>query len=374
MSFIPSDKAVIKIDLSALRHNFSVLHSLMARGGGMLMPVIKSDAYGHGMKEIACALRDLPLWGFGIYECSEARVLRTAGLKNRLFLLSGLLGDDPGDILELSVTPGIVKRSELDRLDRAADANGAQITVHLKADTGMGRFGMEPAEIVEIASGRHRWPRLHFEGLYTHMSSADEPHDPANRRQIERFFLLLQSVREKGWRPRFVHMANSAALLNFADARFNLARPGIALYGGDCFRQSACDFRPVMSFVSRIDQVRRFLPGMGLSYGHTFTCRRKSVIGVVPVGYDNGYPRSLSNRADVLVRGKRCPVVGNICMKALLVDVTEAGSISPGQEVVLMGRSGLDRVDVCELAQKAGTISYELLCLLGKLNKRIILD
>ena len=375
MSFIPSAKGVIKIDLSALRHNFQVLDSLWPEGQGGIMPVIKSDAYGHGMETCARELGRMPVWGFGIYECSEARALREMGIRNRLFLLSGLLGDGPGDVLELSLTVGVVKTGELSLLDRAADGNGAKIRVHLKVDTGMGRFGLEPSELLDIVTAMHRWPNLHFQGLYTHMSSADSPDDPVNRMQVDEFRSVLGAVRDAGWEPELVHMANSAALINLPETRFNLARPGIAIYGALCADpEIMTGFRPAMSFASRLVQIRRFMPGSSFSYGHTFTCRRESLIGVVPVGYDNGYPRSLSNKASVLINGERCPIVGNICMRAFLVDVTDAADVREGQEVVLIGRSGSEMIHVCEIAEKAGTISYELLCLLGKLNKRVILE
>ncbi len=373
MSFIPSGAALIKIDLSAIRDNFIRLNALMAGGQGRLMPVIKSDAYGHSLEQVARELSHMPVWGFGIYESSEARVLRGSGVIKRLFLLSGLLGDSPEAVMRFSLTTGIVKKSELFHLDSAAGVNGRKAPVHLKVDTGMGRFGLEPGELVEIAAQRDRWPNLHFEGLYTHMSSADSPDDPVNTRQIEEFYHVLAAVKDRGWRPELVHMANSAALVNLPEARFNLARPGIAIYGGLCNSVSNLGLRPAMSFFSKIVQVRSFPPGARLGYGHTFTCRRRSVIGVVPVGYDNGYPRSLSSRADVLVNEKRCPVVGNVCMKALMVDLTDAGDVREGQEVILLGGDGEESIHVCELAENAGTITYELLCLLGKLNRRVIL-
>jgi alanine racemase len=240
----------------------------------------------------------------------------------------------------------------------------------------MGRFGLAPEELLEVARRRNRWPNLFFEGLYTHMSAADSPDDPFNRKQIKKFRQVLRIVRDAGWEPELVHMANSAALVYLPETRFNLARPGIAIYGslpasGATAAQPG--LRPVMSFTSRLIQVRSFMPGDSFSYGHTFTAARKMLIGLVPVGYDNGFPRSLSNRAHVLVGGKRCPIVGNICMKALLVDVTDVADAHEGQEVVLLGRSGTEQIFVEDLAEKTSTISYELLCLLGKLNKRIIL-
>lgn len=368
---------MIRIDLSTASKNFSVLSSLMEPGGGALMPVIKSDAYGHCMKWIAAELKKKPVWGFGVYECSEAALLRRQGIENRIFLLSGLLSDSPRCALELSLTVGIVKTRELTDLNAIARGQGVRTPVHLKADTGMGRFGLSPYELLEAARNRDRWPNLYFEGLYTHMSAADVPNDPFNRKQIEKFRQILRSIRDSGWEPELVHMANSAALVNLPETRFNLARPGIAIYGSLPASGAPAQhpgIRPVMSFTSRLIQVRSFMPGNSFSYGHTFTASGKILIGVVPVGYDNGFPRSLSNRVHVLVGGKRCPVVGNICMKALLVDVTDVANAHEGQEVVLIGKSGREQIFVEELAEKAGTISYELLCLLGKLNKRIIME
>ncbi len=374
MSFLPSDRGVVKIDLSSISNNFSRLYGLMRPGNGRLMPVIKSDAYGHGIKWVAHELKDKPVWGFGIYECSEARLLRDSGIENPLFLLSGLLQDQPETVLELGLTVGVVKTGELFSLDQVGRANGKKIPVHLKVDTGMGRFGLDPGEVIEISRKRKRWPNLYFEGLYTHLSAADTPEDPYNKRQIEIFVHVLGAVRGSGWHPEFIHMANSSAIMFLPEARFNLARPGIALYGAICPEKGgSLELRPAMGFFSKLIQIRRFQVGASLSYGHHFTCDKDSVIGLVPVGYDNGYPRVLSNKASVLIGGKRYPVVGNICMKAFLVDLTGGQDLYEGQEVILLGSSGQDEIHICELAQKAGTISYELLCLLGKLNKRVIL-
>jgi len=373
VSFIRSDKCTIKIDLAALSHNFSRLDALMGAGCGRLMPVIKSDAYGHGMEWVARELKDRPVWGFGLYECREASVLRDLGYQGRIFLLSGLLNDSPEQALNLDLTVGIVNPKELQVLDKAAKESGRKLPVHLKVDTGMGRFGLSPEELIETVKNMSRWPGLEFQGLYTHMAAADLPDDPLNVKQLSIFKDVLQGVHNAGWLPKYIHMANSAALLNLPETRFNLARPGIALYGAFSSRGvQASGFRPVMSFSARICRVRSLKAGSTVSYGHTFTCRRKTVIGIVPVGYDNGYPRALSNRAHVLVNGKRCPVVGNICMRAFMVDVTGAGQVSEGQEVIIIGRSEREEINVCRLAEKAGTISYELLCLLGKLNRRII--
>ncbi len=374
MSFIRSSKGTVTIDLSALAANFTVLDSIMGRGQEGLMPVIKSDAYGHCMEWVARELKDRAIWGFGIYEGSEGRFLRQMGIKKRIFLLSGLLADSPETAIEAGLTVGVVKREELSALDNAAGNAGVAVTVHLKVDTGMGRFGMEPAEVIELCRTRSRWRNLVFEGLYTHMPVADVPDDTFNSRQILEFKAVLAAMRDAGWQPEFVHMANSAALVNFPSARFNLSRPGIALYGACCrdLPGVADRLRPVMGFVSRLAQVRRFRPGSGFSYGRNFTCSRESLIAVVPVGYDNGYPRALSGRAEVLVNGKRCPVVGNICMRALLVDVTDVPGVAAGHKAVFLGSSGQEVIYVEELAEKAGTISYELLCLLGKLNRRII--
>ncbi len=362
----------VEINLEALKHNLQALKSLLSSPQTGIMAVVKSDAYGHGLVEVSKALESAGVWGFGISEIEEAYILRDAGLSSPIVLLSGLCPGTEAEVVELGLITGVPDISTLDALEKAAFQTGRTATVHLKIDTGMGRLGLSQSELLQVLQALESWPHLKFEGLFSHLSAADEPEDPLNREQIKRFKDMLRAVKGTGWAPQFVHLANSAGLIHFQDAHFNLVRPGIALYGsypGDASRD-VISLKPVMSFKSKVISVRDVPRGYPISYGHTFVTTRSSKIAVVPVGYDDGYLRALSNRAEVLIQGIRCPVVGRVCMKALMVDVTGIETVTKGDEVVLLGSQQGESITAEDMALWADTISYELLCLLGTRNRR----
>ena len=362
----------VEIDLEALEHNFRVLEALLSGSGARMLAVVKSDAYGHGIVEVSKALEALGAWGFGISEIEEGHILRDAGISSPILLMSGLCPGTEDEVIKLDLITGIPDKALLNALERAAAKAGRRARVHLKVDTGMGRLGLSGSEFQEVLNERSAWPHLEFQGIFSHFSAADTPEDPLNQEQIDRFTRMLRMAEHGGWIPDAVHMANSAGLIHFPQARFNLARPGIALYGaypGDASRHKV-NLRPVMSFKSKVISLKDVPEGFTVSYGHTFVTARASRIGVVPVGYDDGYPRRLSNRGRVLVRGRSCPVVGRICMKALMVDLTGVDGASTGDDVVLLGSQHGATITVEEVAQWADTISYELLCLLGTRNQR----
>ena len=338
------------------------------------MPVVKSDAYGHGLAETGRILeQEQRVWGFGIATADEARILREAGIKKRLFLLAGCFPHEKPALKELDLTVGAVSIEMLDELQGFARRHGIRQKVHLKVDTGMGRYGVLPEEAVAIASGLRRWPDIILEGLYTHMPAADRPSDPFNVAQIEQFARLVGRVRSAGWKPRYIHMANSAAVMNFPSSHFNLVRPGIAIYGSlpENSGQHARTLKDVMSFESAIQTVRCLKAGTPVGYGRAARLENNSLVAVVPTGYDDGYLRSLSSRGIVMVRGKRCPVLGRICMRAMMVDVSAVDRPAPGDRVLLFGSAGGHALPVDEIARLADTISYELLCLAGTRNRRI---
>jgi alanine racemase len=361
----------IEIDLAALSHNFRALKSMAGWSTGVIA-VVKSDAYGHGLIEVA---RQLTLDGtsaFAVFDLYEAAILRKAGITAPILLLSGIAPGDEEGCLELGLICGVTSSPMLDALEREAKRRGKKACVHLKTDTGMGRVGFDKKELFCIVKGRERWPDIDMLGLYSHLSSADEPDDPVNKAQISAFRHMIEEVERIGWHPEVIHLANSAGLIHFQDARFNAVRPGLALYGGYPGKNSIGRIRlePVMGLKSRVISVKRLPSGAAVSYGHTFVTGRASEIAVIPVGYDDGYPRALSGKAEVLIRGRRLPVLGRICMKSMMVDVTDINGAAPGEEVVLLGRQGDDEITIEELAGKAGTISYELFCLLGTRNRR----
>ncbi len=372
--FIKSSNSIVKINLNAIEHNLNLL-SEMASYKCQLMPVIKSDAYGHGMVEVARLLQGKSIWGLGIYELEEAEHLRRQGITCPIFLLSGLLGADAEKVLELDVTVGAVSVDEIKRLNHKASILGRKITVHVKLDTGMSRFGMTPEEVIWLSKNIGLFKNIDFEGLFSHLACADTPNAFANEKQIGLFNEVIREIKDMGWHPQFLHIANSAALVFFKGSGFNMARPGIALYGG--LEEPSTGgiyggFRQAMSFCSRIVHLRQLPRGVHVSYGHTFRADAPIKIALVPVGYDNGYHRALSNRAEVIIRGERCQVVGNICMKTIMVDVTSI-ECKIGDQVVIMGESGRQAISAVELARRASTISYEILCNIGKLNRRIFL-
>ncbi len=363
----------VEIDLSAIRHNIRVLRAIALKSGAQLMPVIKSEAYGHGLVEVGRLLDREGIWGLGISEIEEAHMLRQAGVNSPLFLLSGFPLDAVREIVGLNLIPGICRIEELNTLNSYCSREGMKRQpVHLKVDTGMGRLGFSRSRLLEIVKMKASWPALEFSGIYSHMPVADTPSDPFNRLQLESFDSILADVVKAGWHFRWVHIANSAGLIHFEMARYNLVRPGLGIYGvyPDRSGRDILDLRPAMGFKSRIVDIRCVPSDTAIGYGHSFYTKRQSRIAVVPVGYDDGFIRSLSNKAEVLIHGVRCPVVGRICMKALMVDVSCLASAGSGDEVVLLGCQGDESITLDELAQRAGTISYELMCLLGRLNFR----
>ena len=370
MSFFESRKSWVTIDLSAIRKNLSLIKKRVNRA--RVMPVVKSDAYGHGLIEVSRALVREGIWGLGIYEIEEAALLRENGIGCPIFLLSGLLGDDPRRALELDLTVGVVKESEIYEINEASASLGRVSRVHLKVDTGMSRFGLEPQELLGIVSGRKRFKNIEIEGIYSHLSSSDDPKDEENTSQIALFKDILKEIRGLGLSPKYVHLANSGGIFNFKESIFNLVRPGISLYGAYSQKGNALPERgllPALKYWSKVVEVKEIGPGKGLSYGHSFITKGNMRVAIIPVGYDNGYLRALSNRAHVVINGKRCPIVGTICMKTMLVDVTELKKCQPGDDVLLIGRAE-EGITVTELSRAASTISYELLCLIGKLNRR----
>ncbi len=362
----------IKIDLKAIEHNFRTLKSLLVDTRVGIIAVVKSDAYGHGMLEVSQVLERTGAWGFGISEIEEAIALRNGGIDLPILLMAGLPPGAEREALALDLTPGITDLASLDRLESVAAREDKTCKIHLKVDTGMGRMGFLPNELFEIVRDLGRWPHLRPEGLYSHLSSADDPSDTFNETQLNTFASVLKEVRGMGWSPLLVHLANSAGLIHFPSAHYDLVRPGLAIYGSYPGPQSRklLELRPAMSFYSKIVAVRHLPKGASVSYGHSFHTRSPSRVAVVPVGYDDGYLRSLSNRAWVLIRERRCPVIGRICMKAFMVDVSMLEGVRPGEEVVLLGRQGIEAITAEELAQWGNTISYEILCLLGTRNKR----
>ena len=315
---------------------------------------------------MAKALSMEKVYGFGLSEPYEAYLLRKAGFIHPILLLSGFEKDWLPEMYNLRITPVVTCVRTLEWLADFSYRRGIKWDFHLKLDTGMHRFGMTEEEVPRIINLLKENPQLNLTGIMTHLSCAERPEDPLTRRQVENFFSILETFNQKGIRPKFIHLANSAGII-FLKERGNLVRPGISLFGSyPSFKaRSYVKLFPVMSVKSRVVEIKKLRPGEIAGYGPTFKASKKCLLGIVPVGYGDGYPRSLSNKGFAWIRGKRVPVVGTVSMKCLYLDLTEIEGVEVGEEVILLGGKH-EEVPADELANLANTISYELFCNLGR--------
>lgn len=375
----------VEIDLGALRRNYRLCRELACRGGAgdCLIPAIKKDGYGHGLLNVARALTQEPgLWGFAIATVEEAVLLRGpesgVGRERRLLMLAPLHGEALEEAIRLDVDLTVTDATEAAEVARAARRLGARATVHFKLDTGMGRIGRLPAEAAGEFARVLAMPELRVAAVYSHMADAwnsVESRD-SQRRAMEAFRSAAPGV---AGLP--VHWGGSDALA-FAEAMApgDGLRVGIAVYGD----HPAAAFEPVMTFRTRVIYRRRVPAGTTISYGGTYTTSRTSELAIIGAGYGNGLPRVLGNRAQVLIAGRRCPILGRVCMDQAVVDVTDlaaaGGEVRVDDEVVLFGRQtgggeddGGAILPAAEQAALAGTISYELFCVAGQLNPRVLI-
>ena len=369
----------VEINISALQENFQAIRK-MVESRINIMTVVKSDAYGHGMIECARAFYHAGARTFGVAEVWEGVKLRNAGLKGDIIVLLGGSPESYEDIITHELTPVVFDVDFLTGLSDAAVRIQNEVKVHLKVDVGMGRIGVMPDEVESYISLIKRLPGITLTGILSHFPVADEKDSlETTHAQLLKFKNVLTDLKSKKTGKIVSHIANSAGLINFPETHLDMVRPGISLYGyypdGSPARANTAELAPelqtVMSFKTRIIQIKEVGPGYGISYGHTFVTSRKSRIAVLPVGYADGYLRKLSNKAQVLISGRRAPVCGRVCMNATMVDVTDLPPVNSGDEVVLLGQQGDDRITADEVAQWMETISYEVLCLFGSFNERV---
>jgi len=341
-----------EIDLDSLIHNFSVVKGFLGEGVGVLS-VVKADAYGHGAVEVGRALEEAGTEMLGVATVEEAAELRDYGIDIPILLLGGMRPDEAPVAAEYSLTPCLYSLDVAKSLDAVSEKTGKKLPYHLKIDTGMTRLGVRPEELGPFLSELAAYKNIVMEGALTHLASAFSESPDLTRSQLAEFTGIVGKLREKGFTPRYVHAANSAAIQRFPESHMDLVRPGII----------GLPLRPVMKLKSVVIQVRSVPAGTPVSYGGTFVTKRPSVIATLPIGYADGYMRRLSNRAKVSIRGALAPVAGTVCMDLITIDVTDVPGASVGDEVVLFGDS---LVSVDDVARWAETISYEVLSNTGK--------
>ena len=354
-----------EVDLGAVRANTRRLAALADPAA--LLAVVKADGYGHGAVPVARAALDAGASWLGVALVEEGTALRAAGLDARVLVLSEPPAAAAGHVVDARLTPVVYTEPGIEALakvvaDRAADD---PLPVHLKVDTGMHRVGCSPDDAPNLVAAVQARPELRLEGICTHFAVADEPERPETRAQLEEFGRLVAGLEGAGTRPPIVHAANSAGLLQFPDARFDLVRVGIALYGVAPGPGTAVALDPALSLRARVTYVKALPAGARVSYGLRYALERPGRVATVPVGYADGVPRNLGLRGgEVLLHGRRYPIAGAVTMDQLMVDVGD-DDVEPGDEVVLLGAQGGDAIRAEEWADRLGIIAYEVVTGIG---------
>jgi Alr-MurF fusion protein len=360
----PDRPTWVEIDLSAIAHNTRQIQSLVGPNVRILAS-LKADAYGHGALKVARTVLHNGASMLGVATVSEAAPLREAGIHAPILVFGYVPHWQMREAVRLELTLTLYSIESAQALSRAAQALNQVVRVHVKVDTGMGRLGIRAeciAEIVELLQEITELPHLELEGIFTHFAMADTQDQTHARMQLARFQHLLQSINQEQIRPSLVHAANSAAILSLQEAHFDMVRPGIALYGLDPSPEVRlpAEFRPALSFKTQVAQVKGIPAGECISYGCTYTTDRPTRVAILPVGYADGFRRAPTNWGSVLVHGQEAPLLGRVCMDQCIIDITHIPHVRVGDEVVLIGRQGTASLTAEQVAQRLGTINYEV--------------
>jgi alanine racemase len=347
-------RSEIVVDLGALRHNVALLAGLAP--SSETMAVVKADGYGHGAVQVARAALEAGATWLGSCSTQEALALRAAGIQAPILAWLDAPDEDLAAGLAADVDMAVSSLSDLRRIEQAADEADARPRLHLKIDTGLSRNGCQPKDWPELVD---RAKKHEVVAIWSHLASADEIGDPSIDLQAKRFDDAYEVARAAGLDP-LRHLANSAALLTRPDLHFDIVRPGIAIYGLNPV-PTGHDLRPVMSFRSRVALTKRIPAGESVSYGMTWTAQQDTTLALVPAGYADGVPRALSGRMEVLLNGRRRPVVGRVCMDQIVVNCGD-DEVEEGAEVVLFGDGSRGEPTATEWAELTGTIDYEIVC------------
>jgi alanine racemase len=364
------------VSLATLRQNFRTVQKHVGPAV-TVCAVVKADAYGHGALECSKALEAEGAKWLGVTSLDEAIPLREAGVRANILLMTGFWRGEEAEIVRLRLTPTVWEPWQIESLDKAAAALGtAQHPVHLKVDTGMGRLGVAVDQLPGVLQGLRTAKHLVLEGLSTHLASSEIMDAPSVTEQEQRFEAARVLVREAGFDPRFVHVANTGAVISRCETWNTMVRPGVALYGYYLPFQRAgrevsggtlrLPVKPILTWKTRILSLRNFGPNQALGYNATYVTKAPAHVAVLPVGYADGFNRQLSNRGRVILREHYAPILGSISMDLTLVDVTGIPGVSVGDEVILLGTSDGLSVDALEHARLANSSPYEILCNISK--------
>lgn len=354
---------VAVIDTGALRFNYRQLKKTLPRGTE-LMAVVKANAYGHGDAAVARALSDAGCRCFGVAIVEEGARLRASGIKGEIVVLGGIFAGQVGDIFAHSLTPVVFDISTARAIDRFAGKAAVVKRIHVKIDTGMGRLGLLPCQVTPFFTALKKCRNVKVDSVLSHFAEAEAENGSFSKKQLELFLKAVDTIKGLGFSPGYIGMANSAAIVDFNASHLLTVRPGIMLYGAYPSPRLKAKIRlkPVMELKTGILHVKEVGSGFPVSYGGTFVTKRASLIATLPIGYADGISRRLSNNGEVLIRGKRAPIAGKVCMDLIMCDVTGIKGVKAGDEAVIIGRQGKERITAEDVAEKTGTISYEVFC------------
>ena len=354
-----------RIDLAAIDHNLQLMKGRL-KEDTKICAVIKADAYGHGALPIARHIHEYPwIWGFAVATPEEAMQLRCGGIMKPIMLLGYSFPESYDDLIDYDIRACIFDWESAKKLSQKAVMLERTAKIHIAVDTGMARIGIryDDEQAAEMIRRIRDLPNLEIEGMFTHFARADEKNVRDTEVQLIRFLHLNREAEKAGVSIPILHCANSAGIMRYPESHLFMARAGITLYGlppSTDVADEMGDLRPVMSLISHISHVKKLPAGTPVSYGGTYVTKTESVIATVPVGYADGYPRSLSGRGYVLIHGVRVPILGRVCMDQFMVDVSVLHDVHPGDEVVLIGKQEEQCITAMELADLSGRFHYEL--------------
>lgn len=369
------NRVCARIDLDAVLYNMEQMKNRIG-GDAQLIAVVKTDGYGHGAVPIARMLEDVPyVWGYAVACLEEAVQLKENGMKKPVLVLGCVFPDQYEEMIRYDIRPAVYTEEMAKAMSEEAARQGKDVFFHIKVDTGMGRIGFpvneESADTIRRVSGL---PNVQLEGMFTHFAKADETDKTYTYEQHRKFLWMKEQMEKRGVAIRYYDCDNSAGIIDFPDMKHDLARAGISMYGmypSEEVDQDAVRLKPALTLTSHVTFVKDVEPGTAISYGGTFVAEKKMKVATIPVGYGDGYPRSLSNKGFVLIHGKRAKILGRVCMDQFMADVTEIPETKFMDPVVLIGADGDEQITVEELADLSGRFNYEFVCCLGKRIPRV---
>ncbi len=364
------NRVCANIDLDAIVHNMEQMKQHIGEDA-QLVAVIKTDAYGHGALPIAQVLENVSyVWGYATASLEEAVLIRKAGIHKPILVLGCVFPEQYEEMVELDIRAAVYRKEMAEEVSKIAARLGKRAYLHVKIDTGMGRIGFAAdKENAKVIAGLSKLPNIELEGIFTHFAKADETDKTYTQEQYRRFCLVIDELEKQNVHIPLVDCDNSAGIIDFPQYKHNLVRAGISMYGmypSDEVNKETLSLKPALELISHITFVKTVEKGTSISYGGTFIAPKQMRVATIPVGYGDGYPRSLSNKGEVLIHGKRAKILGRVCMDQFMVDVTDIPEAAFMDRVVLIGQDGESHISVDELGEKSGRFHYEFVCCLSK--------